>query len=250
MKKAKIQNFYEKRARFEDAKTAYVGGERKDKNRKLDAMSGILDDGKTDKILELGCGRGGYLRNVSSILNARIAVGVDFSKATLPSSEGLSPLIYDIEEGDLPFKDETFDVVLLLDVIEHLFDPDNILQEMFRVLKKGGYVIITTPNLASWFNRLCLLFGWQPFWTEVSTKFVIGNPLRERRAAHESLMPSGHLRVFTPFALKRLLELHNFNVESLIGYPPNEDFGLIFRLFEGLCSTKMASLIAVKARNK
>lgn len=45
MKKAEVQNFYEKRARFEDGKTANVG-ERKEKNRKLETIVGILDDGK------------------------------------------------------------------------------------------------------------------------------------------------------------------------------------------------------------
>jgi SAM-dependent methyltransferase len=250
MRKAEVHDFYEKRARFELAKRANVESKRKEKNKKLDIILRILADEKADRILELGCGRGGYLRNVSNRLNARFVVGVDFSKASLLGSEVLSPLIYNIEEGDLPLKDETFDLVLLLDVIEHLFDPDHVLDEILRVLKRGGYVIITTPNLASWYNRLCLLFGWQPFWTEVSTKFVIGNPLRERRASHESLMPSGHLRVFTPFALKRLLELHNFSIEIMSGYPPNEDFGLIFRLVEGLCRKRMASFIAVKARKR
>ena len=163
MKKAEVQDFYEKRARFEVAKRADLGGEKKEKNRKLDTILGIIDDGNADRILELGCGRGGYLRNISNRLNADIVVGVDFSKASLIGSEELSPLIYNIEEGDLPFNDETFDLVLLLDVIEHLFDPDHVVQEIQRVLKKGGYVIITTPNLASWYNRLCLLFGWQPF---------------------------------------------------------------------------------------
>lgn len=89
---------------------------------------------------------------------------------------------------------------MLLDVIEHLFDIDRLLFEVKRMLKPGGIAVITTSNLASWYNRLSLLFGWQPFWTEVSTKFVIGNPLRERRAKCGGIMPSGQ-RIFTPLAL-------------------------------------------------
>ncbi len=108
---------------------------------------------------------------------------------------------YNIRVAEYSYKDETFNLVLLLDVIEYLFDTDRLLFEVNRVLKPGGIVVITTPNLASWYNCLFLLFGWQPFWTEVSTKFV-GNPLRKRRAKCGGIMPSGHLRLFTPLALR------------------------------------------------
>ena len=81
----------------------------------------------------------------------------------------------------------------------------------------------------------------------MSTRFVTGNPLREGRGM--DLMPSGHLRVFTPLALKRLVEMHGFSVEMVKGYPPNEDFGLIFNAVEMFFrGSKFASFIALKAK--
>ena len=67
---------------------------------------------------------------------------------------------YNIRVAEYSYKDETFDLVLLLDVIEYLFDTDRLLFEVKRGLKPGGIAVISTPNLASWYNRLFLLFGW------------------------------------------------------------------------------------------
>ena len=59
----------------------------------------------------------------------------------------------------LPFVADNFDVILLLDVIEHLSAPKTCLQEIKRVLRKNGYLVITTPNLATLKNRVCVLLG-------------------------------------------------------------------------------------------
>ena len=242
----KVKEFYERRVEFESGKRGkrYVRGE----NKKLKTLLRMLRNESCKVVLELGCGRGSYLKSISELLNAE-PVGIDISKNVLKSSHGFSRILCDIEVG-IPFKDETFDLVLLLDVIEHLFDTDRLLFEVKRVLKPGGIVVITTPNLASWYNRLFLLIGWQPFWTEVSTKFVIGNPLRERRAKCGGIMPSGHLRLFTPLALRRFVEMCGFSVEEVRGYPPNENFGILFSILEGMSriTPNLASFIALKAR--
>lgn len=66
----------------------------------------------------------------------------------------------DIAREPLPFADVTFDFVTYMDVIEHhSFSPKRVLLEIFRVLRPGGQVIITTPNHASIYNRISLLAG-------------------------------------------------------------------------------------------
>ena len=65
----------------------------------------------------------------------------------------------DILASPLPFPDGEFDLVLFLDVIEHLKTPKKALKEISRVLHRGGYVIIETPNTASLSNRVKALFG-------------------------------------------------------------------------------------------
>lgn len=81
-----------------------------------------------------------------------------------------------------------FDVVLLIDVIEHLFDTDKAIAEIRKVLRKDGILVISTPNLSSFANRLLLLLGYQPLGTEVSTHKHYGRPkkysFREGVAGH------------------------------------------------------------------
>jgi len=58
---------------------------------------------------------------------------------------------------------DSFDVVLFLEVLEHIIDdPKHVFSEINRILKPGGYLFLTTPNMAWIFNRLLLLFGKQP----------------------------------------------------------------------------------------
>jgi len=61
-----------------------------------------------------------------------------------------------VDEG-LPYQDEYFDVVCFTEVIEHLKRPYNALQEISRVLKKGGTLIISTPNIMNWYSRMKFL---------------------------------------------------------------------------------------------
>jgi hypothetical protein len=72
--------------------------------------------------------------------------------------------------------------------------------------------VISTPNLASWRNRLVLLLGWQPFGTEVSTSLRVGNP----RASSGPL--AGHIRVFTPRALQELVRAYGLAVVQSKGW--------------------------------
>jgi SAM-dependent methyltransferase len=66
----------------------------------------------------------------------------------------------DLGSQPLPFDEATFDFVVYTDVVEHhSFSPKRVLAEIYRVLSPGGRVIVTTPNHASIYNRLFLMFG-------------------------------------------------------------------------------------------
>jgi hypothetical protein len=76
--------------------------------------------------------------------------------------------------------------------------------------------VITTPNLAAWYNRIVLLFGFQPFWTDASLRYANVGKLKSFGSGD-----GGHIRVFTYRALKNFLELHNFTIVKSTGasYP-------------------------------
>src|SRR5579863_3382804 len=81
-----------------------------------------------------------------------------FAQASLKCGVDYRPC--DITTSALPFADDSFDYVSYLDVIEHHpHSPKRVLEEIRRVLKPGGCVIISTPNQASIYNRITLLMG-------------------------------------------------------------------------------------------
>jgi ubiquinone/menaquinone biosynthesis C-methylase UbiE len=146
---------------------------------------------------------------VANALGIRDIYGVDINDVVLKKAadKGVKVFKADLNNDPLPFKDGFFDVVLMEEVIEHLVNPDNAVKEAYRILKAGGLYLVSTPNLAWWLNRLALLFGYQPYWSECSTMYNVG---KFKRDIKQSL--SGHLRLYTYKALKQLLELHGFRV--------------------------------------
>jgi SAM-dependent methyltransferase len=121
--------------------------------------------------------------------------------------------ISDLNQSKLPFPDDYCDLVLAGEVIEHLHNPDNFVRECNRVLKPGGDLILSTPNLASWFNRTMLLFGYFPRSMAVSgeARAIGSRDIYDHEA--RGYDPYGwHIRVYTLTALKTLLSLHEFRI--------------------------------------
>jgi SAM-dependent methyltransferase len=74
--------------------------------------------------------------------------------------------VFDIECDRFPFPEESFDVVLCLEVLEHLaLDPMAMMAEVNRVLRTGGTFVLTTPNAVGHGNALKILLGESPGWT-------------------------------------------------------------------------------------
>lgn len=110
------------------------------------------------KILDVGCGSGFFMLMFGGRL-----IGLDnLENADICRKRGLQVYPIDLEKDCFPFKNETFDVAVCHEVLEHLADPKNVLGEIFRVLKPNGFLVISTPNnrMPTWRIRdLLLRFG-------------------------------------------------------------------------------------------
>ncbi len=122
---------------------------------------------------------------------------------------------------ELPIKNDFFDVIISNQVIEHLIDVDLFVEEIHRVLKPGGYAVISTENLASWHNIFALLFGQQAFSQTISKKSHVGCKLsphyRERTGEWAKNKGPIHNKIFACGGLKEIFELYQFKVEALLG---------------------------------
>jgi len=112
------------------------------------------------KILDMGCGMGEFI-NILHKKGIECVVGVEGSQNSCDyvSKKGFVCRRVNLEEGTLPFKDEEFDVIISLEVIEHLWNTKKYLGEISRVMKKDGYVLFTTPNYNHYRYRIDHLFG-------------------------------------------------------------------------------------------
>jgi 2-polyprenyl-3-methyl-5-hydroxy-6-metoxy-1,4-benzoquinol methylase len=189
--------------------------------------------GEGRSILDLGC----YNGRIGSLLRAagNKVFGMDLSEYALKTAheKGLIPLKADASEV-LPFKDNTFDVVVAAEIIEHVFNIENFLIEIRRILKKEGSLVLSTPNLASFGRRLYLLFGRNP-------AIEIGN---EQESA-------GHIRYFVKESLFKLLVEHGFEISLFCSDVVNFDNSgknfsrLLAKIFPGFGKS-----LIVKAINK
>lgn len=112
------------------------------------------------RVLDLGC-RDGAL--TSAYLDGNRVVGVDIDRAALAHADelGIETVWADLDQP-LPFEDDSFDVVVVAEVLEHLRFPEQLLSEARRVLVPGGTLIGSVPNCYRLKSRLRFLLGRPP----------------------------------------------------------------------------------------
>ena len=97
------------------------------------------------RVLDLGCGRGGLVELVWQ--EVRLAAGLDPDTLSLAEHRAPGMAVVRGVGENLPFVDESFDVIVCLWVLEHLKDPAATLREVRRVLGPGGHFVFLTPNM-------------------------------------------------------------------------------------------------------
>jgi 2-polyprenyl-3-methyl-5-hydroxy-6-metoxy-1,4-benzoquinol methylase len=167
---------------------------------------------KGQKILDIGC-TDGFLSRFFKDMEL-YAIGVDASASAVATAKSVCDEAYVAELGSrpLPMPDNSVDLIWAGEVIEHIFDTEFFLEDLRRVLAPGGILILSTPNLAAWLNRISLLVGQQPFFTEVGVRASNSGSFLRKVS-----QPAGHIRNFTPSSLRHLLTACGFKVESFHG---------------------------------
>ena len=112
------------------------------KNKRLELIKKNIN--KSDKILEIGCGSGNLLKNI----NCDNISGLDISPLMIEECKKIMPKSKFVtgDAENLPFKDNSFDKVIISEVLYYLPDLNKAISEAFRVLKKDGLLLITSLN--------------------------------------------------------------------------------------------------------
>jgi SAM-dependent methyltransferase len=154
----------------------------------LDIPLSYLTGSQRGRMLDVGCGDGRLVRKAQEL--GWDAAGVDFDPLAIEAGRRGGLNVHTGRLEDLHFPDDSFDLVLMSHVIEHLYDPRRTLSEISRILRAGGTLVVTTPNAGGAGHRR---FGSD--WVHLD--------------------PPRHLRLFTAANLRTLVESIGFHPKKI-----------------------------------
>jgi 2-polyprenyl-3-methyl-5-hydroxy-6-metoxy-1,4-benzoquinol methylase len=145
-------------------------------------------------VLDIGCASG-YIARELKAKNCHV-IGIEINEKMAREAQEFCDqvLVFDVEEiQELPFKNGSFDVIILADILEHLKRPDTVLVNLKKYLANNGFIIASIPNVARLENRFRLLFG--------NFDYQEGGILNK-----------GHLRFFTLKTTKELFRATGYEI--------------------------------------
>jgi len=153
---------------------------------------------ENSKILDIGCGDG----SIRNLLREPNYYGIDGQKELIENliKQKVKAKLVDFNKDSLSFEEERFDFILLLDILEHVANPQKLLDESKLRLKETGRIIITLPNDYHFLNKL---------------RFIFNKHLTE-----DPFAPFGHMHYFPIKSGERFLIKSGFKIEKKIILPP------------------------------
>lgn len=143
-------------------------------------------------VLDVPCGRGIF---VKMLFNKKLEVTYGDIKPQKCAIKGADYI--DMNKA-LPYRSNIFDIVTCIEGIEHIENPHFLVREFNRVLKKGGQLIITTPNIVNIKSRIRFLFSGTFFWFDTKT-----------------IHKNGHINPIPFFELNFILKSYGFSLETI-----------------------------------
>jgi SAM-dependent methyltransferase len=146
------------------------------------------------RVLENGCGVGIYLKHLAPLVGSLI--GLEFDPVRAGEAYTISPLVINAAGEKLPLEPSLFDVILSHEVLEHVMDDRLCVEEMVRVLKPGGVILLFVPNWGYPYETHGIFWRGQYHFGNIPLVHYL--PSRWRK----TLMP--HVRVYSRRDLSRL----------------------------------------------
>lgn len=109
-------------------------------------------------VLDAGSGAGGWINRLKQNQSIERIISVDIVDDGASQIDGVEFHLADLSQSPLPCSDNQLDWIFALEVLEHLANPRNFIQEAYRCLKPGGKLMITTPNNESFRSKISFLF--------------------------------------------------------------------------------------------
>ena len=210
----------------------------------------LLDRDRTARLLDLGCDDGALTVEIAARIGKATIYGAEIvhEAAEAAGKRGVLVKGFDLN-GALEFAHDFFDVVHANQVIEHVHNSDNFIGEVRRILRPGGYAVISTENASSWCNVFASVMGWQIFsLTNFSNKKRgIGNPLALYRNGASELNSWNHVRIYSIRGLREYFEAFGFIVEGVKGagyFPLPSALGNIDRMHSHFITFKIRKPLA------
>ena len=161
------------------------------------------------RVLDLGCLDGTFSMMLGRQLAADEVCGVDISQANVESAQakGCRAIVFDLDSGRLPFDDASFDFIHVGDVLEHLYNPDFVIEQVSRIIKPKGSLFLSTPNILNLGSRIRFLFeGGFDFFRE---------PILDYSKAFPSGLQNMHIIVWRYHELEYLLFKNGLCAENV-----------------------------------
>jgi methionine biosynthesis protein MetW len=170
-------------------------------------MNTVLRDAVTrmvpfgSRVLDLGCGHGELLAHLQQHHGCSgYGVEIDDANVLACTKRGVQVIQLNLDQGLAMFGDQSFDVVLQIDTLQHLRNAETMLRETLRVGRMG---IITFPNFAHWPNRLSVLQGHMPVTKKLPFQWYDTPNIRVGTFADfQTLAHHNHLRIQDAFGLQ------------------------------------------------
>ena len=165
---------------------------------KWPVLSTFIPFDKNCKILDYGCGKGKILSEIYKINPPAELYGADISKIALQSASKVVPkakILWIDNDQKVPLASNSLDLIVSLDVIEHIYDTEKVFQEFHRLVRRDGHLLVSTPYYGLIKNIIIALVGFGTVYDPISP----------------------HIRFYTKKSLIQMLHEHGFSITKF-GY--------------------------------